>query len=631
MVLPPPFRFGILAAICSCLVPLVSYSHTLPDPVADWHFWPNYTLPGNAENFPGPKIDAPVAPFQKLDWPREPLLWFGEAPTERLINALPAQSIPRESFTIEAWLSYHVNQPVGMLVAAKDPFAPEQPNLLLGLQEKEVVYSLMPEGQSSPAVIDHQLDRGWSRYWHHLVANYDGQNMRLFVNGEEVGRQAINGRAALPSDYELELAAYMKREPYMQLSNLLKQMRIYDIALTADQIDQRFAALQNRVERAILFPELFHYTAGPYLNDPTQESIKIVWETDRPANSTIRFGESLPLDESSAIAGEPLADYGQAPRVHFIQQITLPNLKPDTKYFYEVLSVDDATSEEISSGVLTFATAVEESAPFTFAILGDTEVRPHINDRVAKLIWDERPNFALNLGDMTDQGRGTNKFQWTYEYFVGMTQLHSRIPVLPVAGNGEGDLYWFNRYHGRPGPAGYYKFNYGNAAFYILDSNQRKDAFSPGGEQYEWLDAQLQKCTATWKFVAHHHAPYSADENDYGNSWAEPTNHGDPHVRPIVPLYEKHDVDMVFFGHLHTYQRTMPIQNGKVTAHNGVIYVQGGGGGGNLEDFAPTRAWFSAKTFRGHHYLTINILGDQLSLRMYDLNGRLNDVMRLEK
>jgi hypothetical protein len=88
---------------------------------------------------------------------------------------------------------------------------------------------------------------------------------------------------------------------------------------------------------------------------------------------------------------------------------------------------------------------------------------------------------------------------------------------------------------------------------------------------------------------------------------------------------------MVFFGHLHTYQRTLPINQNHITSSKGVVYIQTGGSGGNLEDFAPSRAWFSAKTFRGHHYCTITVNQDMLEFRMYDVDGKLKDFFNLNK
>ncbi len=49
------------------------------------------------------------------------------------------------------------------------------------------------------------------------------------------------------------------------------------------------------------------------------------------------------------------------------------------------------------------------------------------------------------------------------------------------------------------------------------------------------------------------------------------------------------------------------------------------GGGGDLEDFAPTPAFFSAKTYPGHHFVMIEVNGDKLSMRMQDLNGVIRD------
>ena len=63
----------------------------------------------------------------------------------------------------------------------------------------------------------------------------------------------------------------------------------------------------------------------------------------------------------------------------------------------------------------------------------------------------------------------------------------------------------------------------------------------------------------------------------------------------------------------------------------GVVYVTTGGAGGSLEDFAPTRIWFSGHKYRGHHYCLVAIHGDRLSLKAYDVEGRMFDFMELQK
>ena len=167
-------------------------------------------------------------------------------------------------------------------------------------------------------------------------------------------------------------------------------------------------------------PGTFHFTAGPYLNYATQHSINVLWETDRPAKATIEWGTTAQLGESYSLVAAKT-----------IQEFQIADLKPHTPYFYRI-TADDA-GERIDSGILTFQTAVREDEPYKFAIIGDTETRPHINNQVAQLIWTERPNFVVNLGDLTDGGMRDKKYQWNLEYFSGITSLGSSVPFFPVS------------------------------------------------------------------------------------------------------------------------------------------------------------------------------------------------------
>lgn len=596
----------------------------------EWWFWPDYTLGQNARNYPGNRLPYPQTKTEIVKTQTVPLTFFGEDPTERIEDFAEAVSLPPDVFSVELWLLNHVNQPVGALATVKPRFTSEEPSWLVGMHQRSLFFSLRTADNPYANLIRYEIKNwGFKQYWYHVVATYTGASMQLFVNGEEVNETPVGKRAAVPKDQQLELAAYLKNEPYMKLGNLVKMFAIHPKALSSPEIAKRYQDLQNLVVEGKLYRELFHFNAGPYLNYSTQTSINLVWETDRPADFVIEYGKQVPPDQKVELNTLTLKKEGPGSAEGNIYQVTLSNLEPHTPYFYKI-KAKARDGSVMESGVLTFATAVKSYEPFSFAVIGDTEARPHVNDRVCKLVWDERPNLLMIVGDLTDGGKEEHKFEWNFEFFQGVTQLASRIPVFPVAGNGEGDLHWYNRYHKLPESEAYYSFTYGNAEFFMLNSNQPKE-FAPGGAQYQWLEEKLKNSTATWKFVAHHHATYSADEDDYGNAWKGKTNLGDAAIRQIVPLYEKYGVDMVFFGHLHTYQRTLPIKDNLVDQKNGVIYVQGGGGGGNLEDFAPSRAWFSAKTYRGHHYFIISVHNNTLNLKMYDTEGRMRDYLDLTK
>ncbi|MBX2898512.1 MAG: metallophosphoesterase [Cyclobacteriaceae bacterium] len=595
----------------------------------EFWFWPDYTLNDKARNLPGNRllVTTPVIPVVATE--PLPLIFFGEEPTERKRGLVAANQLPTESFTIELWISNHVNKPVGALVALKPKFLANEPEWLLGYFDNKLVYSLKTQQSVYASVIDFQIkSRGFKKYWSHVVATYHNQKMSLYLNGVWVGEKETGSRVAVDaSTMEMELAAYMHNEPYMQFGNLVRMVKISDHALNAKQVASRYAALSALVTKGILFPDLFHFTAGPYLTYATATGIDIVWETDRPADFEVEYGTRLPL--SKKVEVKDLSVETEQGEKAFIYKVSLAGLTEETPYFYNI-KAKDRKGNTMESGVLTFSTAVQTNHSYMFSIVGDTEARPHVSDRIAKMIWGERPNFLLLVGDLTDGGFKDQKFEWNYEYFAGITQLASRVPVFPVAGNGEADLFWYNQYHPSLPKDGYYKFSYGNADFFMLNSNREND-FAPGGAQYVWLEQELKKSQAKWKFVAHHHAPYSADEDDYGNAWTGTSTLGDQAIRKIVPLYEQYGVDMVFFGHLHTYQRTLSITENQVSTRKGVIYIQTGGSGGNLEDFAPSRAWFSAKTYRGHHYCTVTVNHTNLEFRMYDAEGRLKDFFNLSK
>jgi hypothetical protein len=614
----PLLRLALLLTR-ACLLGLASassFASTGPVPT-EWFFWPRYTLPQQADNYAGPRLAYPVTIRRDLEIEARPLAYRGEQPTERISRLLQEGELPVGPFTVELWVVNHVDQPVGALVTARQAPETGQPVWAVGYQKSELLFALQPAAAAPRIELRANPGKGWKKYWHHVVAVQTADALQLYHNGVLVAdRSVLGGFSARPRGEHLEAAAYLDREPHMDLGNLLRELRVYPSALSAEQIQAQFARLQARVEAGIIYPNLFHFTAGPYLNLVDTDSIRMVFESDRPAKAKIFYGQKLPLQQS--------IDLPDAKRIH---EAALVGLTPATPYFYEVELTDDAGAT-IKSGPLTFQTGVGPDSAWSFAVIGDTEARPHINDTLAKAIWGERPNFLVNVGDLTDGGQHHHKFEWNFEYFLGMNQLIGRVPVFPVPGNGESDLHWYNQYHALPLPRNTYSFRFANAEFFMLDSNR---PMGPGSEQYRWLEEKLRQSKATWKIACHHHPTYTSDENDYGNAWKEPSVLGDLKVRSVVPLYEKYGVDLVFFGHLHSYERTWPLAEGKVNRLRGVRYIQAGGGGGNLENAAPTRSWFTTQLYRGHHYCILSVHQGSLRFKMHDLEGRLRDSFEIEK
>ncbi|RLC63774.1 MAG: hypothetical protein DRI01_04615 [Chloroflexi bacterium] len=115
--------------------------------------------------------------------------------------------------------------------------------------------------------------------------------------------------------------------------------------------------------------------------------------------------------------------------------------------------------------------------------------------------------------------------------------------LFPALGNHElNHANYFDLFY-LPGNERWYSFDYGNAHFTCLQIDGFAD-YSIGSEQYNWLEQDLASTNQTWKFVFFHFPPYSS------------ASHGsDLNVRAALqPLFEEHDVDIVFTGHDHSYE-----------------------------------------------------------------------------
>jgi 3',5'-cyclic AMP phosphodiesterase CpdA len=606
-------------ALFSCLGLLILACRAAASAVVhDWTLLPDYRLPGDAAHDPGPRVPLP---FGESAAPRAlppPLLYRDQMPTHRW--APESTFTFKPPFTVELWTvdHSHYDTGVGLFVrkAGGEPLwwlAYHANGVEAGL--RSATGEVVKLGRQTP------WRSAFAQYWRHIVLAVDqDQRARLWLNGELVGASDPL-RTDLEGPFTWEISAYTEPDPAMRIENLLHRCIIHAAALDTPAVQASFATLAAAVEDGILFPGLFHFTAGPALTYAATDMIMLSFETDRPTTARIAWGESLALDRS--------LDLPDARRIH---QATLTGLRPGHLYYYKVLAAD-ADGDMIDSGVATFKPAAPAGRPVTFAAIGDTEARPHINDIIARELWSHRPDFVLHLGDLTDGGSARRKSQWTHEYFLAMNQLQNRIPVFAAPGNGEGnELHWFSQYFPHPldqgNRPGFYHFRYGDVDFFMLDSNFRAEEFAPGGRQYAWLEDQLAQATAPWKVVGFHHPAYSGGQS--GTWQGRPSNFGDPQVRQLVPLFDRWQVDLVLAAHIHHYERSHPLRQGVIDPA-GTVYVVTGGAGGNLQDFGPVRAPFAAHMYRGYHYLLVTADAARIELRMYGSDGSLRDALTLTK
>lgn len=625
-------NFVSAGALLLAIFPVNSLmAHDGPDPVFRWRFSADDVRTDEdlvrARLGPDGKI---VGNYQLLN--EEPNALFLEGGECGVIIAedrtLLEQPLPKNTITAAAWVSIDKRQTWGGIVGSFQDNGSSESGWVLGYNEKSFSFGIT--GENGPGKMTYLS--GKTEYetgkLYHVVGVYDGSKMGLYVNGKlEAESPMQSGPILYAKTAPFVLGAYRDDDEFFGHYGRLIEIKVFDIAAKAAWAEHDYshnAAYADRPAAPIYGP--LKYSVDPYLQFGTQTGMTIMWQTNQPTTATLHYGETSECDQSIEISESAV-----------LHEIRLESLRPETQYFYRVESATARTAngpepgtpaESVQSHTGTFQTAVLPETPFAFAVISDTQGNPKVSGQLAQFAWGQRPSFLLHPGDLVSTG--PNDSHWTDHFFPGMKPLIQHVPFFPVLGNHEQNAKNYFDYVSLPAPEYFYTFKYGNTQFFMIDSNRN---VGPGSEQYQWLSEQLSSSIATWKIVCHHHPPYSSDENDYGNLWqTNQSTRGDERVRELVPLYEKYQVDIVWNGHIHSYERTWPVRQGKAAqAGEAPIYMITGGGGGSLETPGPVRPFFENTVRHGHHYSMVRVNGATIEIQAYDIENRLFDFVEIKK
>ncbi|MDR3590650.1 MAG: metallophosphoesterase family protein [Negativicutes bacterium] len=374
----------------------------------------------------------------------------------------------------------------------------------------------------------------------------------------------------------------------------------------------------------------------------------IAWRTDSdPVSGFIQwvktdvFGKSAwnGAGTTAASTDQLNTDLGDM-TIHFT---TLTGLNPGTKYTYRV------GDGENWSTPYDFTTEQSGDKPFEFLVFGDSQSGLANNPEYSP--WRTTVHnasaahpaaaFFMVIGDLVEVGQS---YEHWNNWYAAAKDVIEKVPLMAVLGNHETyDVlaenhsslpFYFTRQIKLPsnGPEPLkgqaYSFDYGNAHFAVIDSQEAEEGqYMPDMLQREaaWLDQDLAAAGQKWKLVFFHKTPY----------YNKAIRANEKIKAALLPIIDKHHVDLVVNGHDHGYSRTYPLAQDSFvdSPAKGTVYVVAGRSGNKFYTDLSQKVWDAVfhDPQAEPNYVVIGINGDKLSLKAYTQSRSLIDDYVIDK
>jgi acid phosphatase type 7 len=388
---------------------------------------------------------------------------------------------------------------------------------------------------------------------------------------------------------------------------------------------------------------------------------------------------------------------------HRVYNTTISHLQPGEPFDYRLLR----DGKPVFTGQARAKNSDKQE--YRFAVFGDCGANTPSQRKVAYQAYLAKPNFVLIPGDIVYGGGRISEYRKNFFsiYEVPTASADKGAPLLTqttmIAAPGNHDteeerdeeapdvlayfLYWVEPLNGPALIAGgknspvppaakfranfesaagrnfptmeNFSFDWGNSHWTVLDSNDYVDWNDP--VLRKWVAEDLRKAKGKqWRFVAFHHPGFSSSKVHFNDQW----------MRSLSAIFEEGHVDVVFAGHVHNYQRSLPLTfqiaevakpgkkewkdltekpidgtftldeefDGITRTHpKGIIYIVTGAGGQSLYDTVQEKqpeTWqkFTAKFISTIHSFTlVDIHGGEFSLEQISEDGQVLDQIRIAK
>jgi predicted phosphohydrolase len=371
-------------------------------------------------------------------------------------------------------------------------------------------------------------------------------------------------------------------------------------------------------------PEQIHLSLAH--NDNTVMGVS--WVTLDQRVSVVQFGDSPDkLDREST---GTIGTYTSAGWVGTIHRATMTGLEEGRTYFYRVGNGASSWSD-----IFEFRT-LKTGQDITFGVVADMAYdsnSDHVITALAELARQGKVDAMIHSGDISY----ADGFEPHWDDFFNKIQpLAARVPYMVAPGNHE---FWFNfsSYKARvfmpgtldQGGSGdnmYYSWIAGPVHFLAMNSETAIDTANFNDAELAWAQNELDNVdrTKTPFVIAHFHRPmYCSGDNDCDKFATLLKDEAED-------MFYNGKVSVVITGHIHGYERTLPVYKGASTNANynspsaPVHIMQGASGNREGNDGVPSaseRAEWSAAYFNEIGFALMSVTQSSIDWKYFAAIG----------
>ena len=234
--------------------------------------------------------------------------------------------LPKREITAEAWV--RIDEPLqwgGILGAFQDNGLYER-GWLLGYCQQQFCFAVAAEKGPGRLTYLRAREPFNLRQWYHVAGVYDGSHLHVYINGQEQAvSSAQQGAIAYPPKAPYVIGAYRDKNEHFRMTGMIQEVRLYDRALSAHEVEQHYRAkpLPKAVPAKEPVPTLT-LALRPYLQFVDTDRAIVRWRSRQKTSTILEY------------QGRGLQRRIYDPSLKTAHQVMLDGLRKNTLYRYMI-------------------------------------------------------------------------------------------------------------------------------------------------------------------------------------------------------------------------------------------------------------------------------------------------------